>query len=352
MGVEERRADLMREMLQKAKPYFKNDFEKDVVHRKIQYNDGYDGYEYDYGEVADDEYGFDMTSFSLKYSRCQMVKSFSDEAIQQGASSVLVSSSLVVFRLCPTQTCRSSNGNGCSSDYGEYVLPLDEYLYYMSVFNDAKEKHYCQWCKQCLQNQNNRKRRRRHRRLEGNADYEDADADADYENADADADYEDADADADYEDVDENEGEVEDYEDANEYGEDEQLYDDGGADEAQDEATQSCPSECNYYSDRCENNNNDDSTLDYEDYLNCKKYRTYDKYGNKLSLYVGAYCSSDHSTIKVDVFYDQFCTNYAGNDHDVNTITGLQFEDSGLSDFYPEDCIPCKESVSSFFLFL
>ena len=326
----------MREMLQKAKPYYKNDFERDVVQKHDRRSRGLQYYDdnnsnngYNYGDVADDEYGFDMTEYSFKYARCQMVKSFSDDAAQQGASNTMVSSSLVVFRLCPSVSCRSS-GNGCSSDYGEYVLPLDEYLYYMSVFNEAKEKHYCYWCKQCLNKQNQRKKRKqRRRKLNEEADRED-------------------------EDEPDNEGEDE--EEADDWYSAYAVYDDygdadGDADgygygDAEDETTQSCPSECDYFADRCQNKNNDDNVIQYEDYLNCVKYRTYDESGSRLNLYVGAYCSSDHSTIKVDVFYDQFCTNYAGNDHDVNTVTGLKFESKGLSDFYPKDCVPCKESVS------
>ena len=313
------RSELMREMLSKAEPYYENEFERDVIqpHRKVQ----------DYvDDMANDEYGFDMTKYSLKYQRCQAVKAYSDEAVAQGMSNVMVTESFVVFRLCPTYLCKSNKRAGCSSNYGQYVLPIDDYLYYMSVFNIAKEKHYCQWCKECFQNQNQRKMRKQRRGRRLDEDYEDADADN-----------EEADAEEDEEEEEEDEVEEEEEEEENE--EEEEQY------EEYEEEDTSCPSECDNYYSRCEDDNDEDA-IQYEDYLNCVKYRTYDQYGQRQNLYVGAYCASDHSTIKIDVFSDQFCTMYAGNEHNVNSITGLDFDESGLSDYYSGDCIPCKESVS------
>uniref|UniRef100_A0A7S2KEZ4 Uncharacterized protein n=1 Tax=Leptocylindrus danicus TaxID=163516 RepID=A0A7S2KEZ4_9STRA len=307
----------MKEMLQKAQPYYDassntESFTRDVVHPITHRNllnddDTYSGY------------GFPITDYSLKYARCQMIRSFSDEAVENGYYDVMTGQSFVVFRLCPTSSCSKNRRYGCSSAYGQYVLPLDDYMYYLGVFNEAKEKHYCYWCKNCLNgNGNRKKKKRRRRKLEGEEDVDEAEY-AEEEYADEADEAEDA-----Y---------VEEYDEA----EDEAEY------EEEEEEQVSCPSECDYYSTRCQNNNNDD-VIDYENYLGCKRYRAYNENAQKVNLYVGAYCASDSTTIKIDVFYDQFCTNYAGDEYDVNEVTGVSFDSSGLSDYFSDECITCRES--------
>lgn len=303
------RKTAMKEMLLKAQPYYDNksnteSFTRDVVHpithrQLMNDDDAYAGY------------GFPIADYSLKYARCQMIRSFSDDAVDMGYYDVMTAQSFVVFRLCPTSSCSKNRRYGCSGSYGQYVLPLDDYIYYLSVFNEAKEKHYCNWCKECLNgNGNNRKKKRRRRKLEGEEDYEAAEEDEE----------EDADADEEY-------GEAED--EAEDYEEEEEVVE--------------CPSECDDYYTRCQNGNNDDE-IEYEQYLGCQRYRTYDGNGQKKNLYVGAYCASDSTTIKIDVFYDQYCTNYAGDEFDVNEVTGVAFDSSGLSDYYSDECITCRES--------
>eukprot|EP00815_Leptocylindrus_aporus_P004594 CAMPEP_0116067928 /NCGR_PEP_ID=MMETSP0322-20121206/11360_1 /TAXON_ID=163516 /ORGANISM="Leptocylindrus danicus var. apora, Strain B651" /LENGTH=463 /DNA_ID=CAMNT_0003554947 /DNA_START=15 /DNA_END=1406 /DNA_ORIENTATION=+ len=293
-----RRAQVMREMLAKAEPYYENDFERDVVANQNRKLDE---------DIDDDYYGFDMTEFSLKYTRCQVIKTFSEEAAANNYQNVMVSENLVIFRLCPANTCSANRRSGCSSNFGQYILPLEDYLYYMTEYKEAKEKHYCQWCQKCIANQNRRKL--------------DAAADEDEEVADEEDEYEEV---ADEEDEYEGEGEDE-YED-----------------EEEEEEVVECPSDCDNYYSVCQNDNN--NAIEYEDYIECQKFRTYDANGGKLNLYVGPYCNSDSSTITIDVFYDQMCTVYAGNEHDVIQVTGVSLQSNGLQDYTPHECIPCKES--------
>ena len=76
---------MLREMLAKAEPYYENDFERDVVANQNRKLDQ---------DIDDDYYGFDMTEFSLKYTRCQVIKTFSEEAAANNYQNVLKSSVL------------------------------------------------------------------------------------------------------------------------------------------------------------------------------------------------------------------------------------------------------------------
>ena len=57
---------------------------------------------------GDDEwqnFGFDITEYSIKYSGCSTVKSYSDELAATYASTVLAANRFVIFRLCPSFYC-------------------------------------------------------------------------------------------------------------------------------------------------------------------------------------------------------------------------------------------------------
>ena len=64
-----------------------------------------------------------LSPYSVKFDKCMFVKTFDEElAVSSNSDTVLGTQRFVVFRLCP-QDCSL-----CDYNYGEYVLPLEEYL--------------------------------------------------------------------------------------------------------------------------------------------------------------------------------------------------------------------------------
>ena len=115
--------------------------------RRRRLEDEY-GYDYSGGakETDEDDYftsfAYDMSEYSVKYERCQSVKAYSDDLAAEGyAFSVLSGQHFVVFRLCPSSSCSS-----CDQNYGEYVLPAEDYL---SVTTQMAQTNFAKLCQEC-----------------------------------------------------------------------------------------------------------------------------------------------------------------------------------------------------------
>lgn len=145
--------------------------------------DGADDYFVAYGEWSN-TFGFNPTQYSLSYSRCAAIRQFDDElAAEEDSTTVFSTKNFAVFRFCPSKTCEGTssavqylnqqaaqeaaaqqqassyssssssssqqatqqteyeepaifeklltggaNGEGCQSNYGEYMLELEDYL--------------------------------------------------------------------------------------------------------------------------------------------------------------------------------------------------------------------------------
>lgn len=143
------------------------------------YTDGVDDYFNTLGEW-ENEFGFDILQYSLSYHRCAAVKQYDDEiAAREDTTSVFATKHFAVFRFCPSKVCEGiqeeevdeeyqqwaaqngqqaynggdptqyygngqgyesdenmydkmkvggANGEGCQSNYGEYMIELKDYL--------------------------------------------------------------------------------------------------------------------------------------------------------------------------------------------------------------------------------
>lgn len=142
--------------------------------------DGADDYFVAYGEWSN-TFGFNPTQYSLSYSRCAAIRQFDDElAAEEDSTTVFSTKNFAIFRFCPSKTCEGTspavqylnqqaaqqaaqqassysssssssqqaaqqqeyeepamfeklltagaNGQGCQSNYGEYMLELEDYL--------------------------------------------------------------------------------------------------------------------------------------------------------------------------------------------------------------------------------
>jgi hypothetical protein len=114
------------------------------------------------------------------------------------------------------------------------------------------------------------------------------------------------------------------------------------ADEYEKEATddeKSSSIDCSSYSSKCENYSNvcsgdDASSTDLSEYVTCSEVA----YGNK-AFWIGPFC--DEGTIIMGIFYDPYCSQYAGSSVKISEVTGKSFSKSLFSQYYSTDCISC-----------
>lgn len=100
------------------------------------------GLQSSYSTSTNSSYVYDLTSFSVRYDKCQYVKAYDDKlAADESTSDPLATKHFVLFRLCPSDTCSS-----CDQNYGKYVTEIDTYLKY--TVQQQREIFYdmCQSC--------------------------------------------------------------------------------------------------------------------------------------------------------------------------------------------------------------
>jgi len=86
----------------------------------------------------------DISSYSLKFQKCQFVKAYDDElAENEDAGTVLATKHFVVFRLCPSNSCES-----CNYGYGEYLVDMEEYLDATIEYAKDKQEEKCDECEE------------------------------------------------------------------------------------------------------------------------------------------------------------------------------------------------------------
>lgn len=101
-----------------------------------------------FGSVYWANLGFDILSYSLKYTGCAAVQTWSDYQAQY-SDTVLNTHRFALFRLCPSNKCNPYSVGGCSKNYGEYVLDMDLFLDGVVQFNRQRYWHYCHYCRRC-----------------------------------------------------------------------------------------------------------------------------------------------------------------------------------------------------------
>lgn len=110
-----------------------------------------------------------IAKYSIKFQGCHHVPQWNDEANDEEDVRVLTKR-LVRFRLCPTDTCTSDSWDGCSSDYGDYVVDLETFTtaYWESMLENQEmqceaareicgDSNYClaqNGMQECIENEN------------------------------------------------------------------------------------------------------------------------------------------------------------------------------------------------------
>jgi hypothetical protein len=96
------------------------------------------------GQEAE-EYTVDISSYSVKFEKCQFVKSYDDDlAEDEDSETVLTTKRFVVFRLCPNNSCSS-----CNYGYGEYIVDLETYLEATVQYQQEVQQEMCNACANC-----------------------------------------------------------------------------------------------------------------------------------------------------------------------------------------------------------
>jgi hypothetical protein len=239
-----------------------------------------------------DQFGFEMSDFSIKYSGCSMVATYSDSlAGTPYAETVLESRKFVTFRLCPSKSCNKYTLTGCTENYGEYIIDIAEYLSIVSSFYLQKTQRFCNYCLPCNQN----------------AAEQDADTDSSGVDGDGEGDG------------------------ARRFLEDVDAAVDG---ETCDEST--CTNSVSICAET-----SDEEDLDVIDFLNCAAV----EYDDNTEYYLAPQCSSDKFTVSLGVFSDEQCFVAVSN-LTATDVLGFQLDMSIFDTYFSKVCTSCLESVS------
>ena len=308
----------------------------------------------DYEMDENDMYSF--SGYSLTFAKCQPVQYFSDEAVQMGSYSPMVTDDIVILRLCPTNSCSNSKEYGCYYNYAEYAIELQDYMNIMLRYAAQKKEYMCEYCNDCLGNNNRR-------RLEDGADNEQQQQDHEGEEQNEQEQQQqeeqqeeeveeepEEDAEEEEEEQQANAGEAQDDQAAGDDAvEGDDYYDDNVDDgnQGDDYYKYACGGwndYCSDYSTYCveDENNGGNKYMDYEeylDYLECSEVEY-----NNVRYYIKPRCDGYHNTIKMTVHYDAYCMQASGNDMSIKNF-GLGMRDSAFQDFYSGECVDCSESV-------
>lgn len=193
-----------------------------------------------------EEYQVDISSYSIKFEKCQFIKSYSDDlADDEDSETVLATKRFVVFRLCPNNSCSS-----CNYGYGEYIVDLETYLYATVQYQQEVQQEMCNACAEC-----------------GNWNDQAGDDQA---------------------------GGQDDAQDAQ----------DGDA----NRKLQQYSADCNSCYDECMKieNMNANGYIDATNFLECQMIYDPEDDG-KAALYAGPMCASQGAKIKIAVFTDEYC---------------------------------------------
>ena len=257
---------------------------------------------------------YSFSGYSMKYVKCQPVQYFSEDAISAGEHSPMITQDIIILRLCPYKSCTASLQYGCYYNYADYAISSKDYLAIMLKYRAKRRDFVCTYCAACgvvykgdaaaADEEGEGRRRLDEAQAGDDAAVAEEEVAAEEENVQE-------------ENVDEQ---------ANAGGYDCSVVD----------------SYCYDYDNECGNGEDDpDGYMDYDGYLNylsCTEVRY-----NDHSYFVRPRCDGSKGSIKMDVFYDMYCVQYAGNDVSIKSL-GVGFREGIFTEFYNSTCIDCSKS--------
>jgi hypothetical protein len=263
-------------------------------------------------EEYQDAFAINITEYALRYIGCQNVHQYSDNLAQdEDSTTVLGMNRFVIVRLCPKDECSNYHHYGCNSGYGDYLIPMEDYLQAMAADYFLEYQEYCETCYYCMHKD-----------------------DAVVYNATDDAVGDDANAN--------NNGGRRHMEQTDDYyykGAD--FYnnmDDAAGDDQQDNCA-NYYGVCDEFRTACKDYSQYATNM--EAYFECAEFAVGDNVG-----YLGPHCRSDGKTIGIGLYKDQYCNEYNSDMTDVGSMLGMDLSDEHLKAYYSEQCISCLASVS------
>ena len=109
-------------------------------------NDQYFKYE----DVNDWNIVGNLAEMAIKYTGCQNIKRWDDNMAKYGEGSPLFMDRFVMFRLCEAEYCSAYNKRGCDYNFGEYMIPMEDYLSLMAEYHFQQFSRYCKTCYHCM----------------------------------------------------------------------------------------------------------------------------------------------------------------------------------------------------------
>lgn len=88
-----------------------------------------------------------LADFSIKYAGCSSLTSFVES---DDGSYPFINQNFVSYRLCPSESCADDTWQGCKSQYGEYLMNLEDFLNVQQDYLDEEFEYYCNFCEQCM----------------------------------------------------------------------------------------------------------------------------------------------------------------------------------------------------------
>jgi len=230
-----------------------------------------------------------VADYSIKFQGCHHISQWNEEA--DGEEDVKVQTKrLVRFRLCPTDSCTTDSGSGCSSSYGEYVIDMNMYL---EAYMQSVQAYWEYECEKLV----------------------DENGDCACENA--------------------NDDEKCQWDCFVEKGVEEYCADDNPYDDDENQAEQ-LEFELEQYME-CAN-------IDFPEDENNNNRKLAEE---ELEYFVGPYCAKQGGAIHLGLFMDDQCTVFADEEGGVETFyklggIALPYSSENLIDM---DCLSCKEPV-------
>jgi len=250
-----------------------------------------------------EQYGnidFNITNYALRYIGCQNVHQYSDWLAQsQDADSVLGMNRFVIVRLCPKDECSNYHHYGCNHGYGDYLIPMEDYLTTMAEEYFMEYQNYCETCYYCKQQQsqaNATDGANGGRRMENDDAYY-------YKGAD--------------------------------------FYNNNNNNNNEAEEQDVCANmntACANFKSACKDYSQYATGM--ESYFQCSDFQIGDYSGH-----LGPHCRSDGKTIGIGLYKDSYCNDYNSDLVDVSSTLGMDLSDVNLKAYYSDQCISCNATV-------
>jgi len=85
-----------------------------------------------------------MQTYSLKFQGCSQISQWNDY-VQEDADVRISTKRLARYRLCPTDSCSSTNAAGCTAGYGDYIVDLHTFVYYFMKNKEYTKAYNCNY---------------------------------------------------------------------------------------------------------------------------------------------------------------------------------------------------------------